>query len=88
MAQKNNNSKKTEKKGKNGRAAKPSLLTRIKTYLNGVKSEMKRVVWPTKKELLNASLIVIGALVFFGVFVAVIDNIVLIPLEALASLGK
>ena len=49
---------------------------------------MKRVVWPTKKELLNASLIVIGALVFFGVFVAVIDNIVLIPLEALASLGK
>ena len=88
MAQKNNNRKKTEKKGKNGRAAKPSLLTRIKTYLNGVKSEMKRVVWPTKKELLNASLIVIGALVFFGVFVAVIDNIVLIPLEALASLGK
>ena len=49
---------------------------------------MKRVVWPTRKELVNASLIVVGALIFFGVFIAIIDNIVLIPLEALAGLGK
>ena len=82
MAQKNSNNKKVEKKGKNGRAAKPSVPTRIKNYLLDVKAEMKRVVWPTKKELLNASLIVVG------VFVAIIDNIVLIPLEALASLGQ
>ena len=88
MAQKNSNNKKVEKKGKNGRAAKPSVPTRIKNYLLDVKAEMKRVVWPTKTELLNASLIVVGALIFFGVFVAIIDNIVLIPLEALASLGQ
>lgn len=77
-----------DKKGKNGKAAKPSLWLRIKNYFKAVKSEMKRVVWPTRKELVNASLIVVGALIFFGVFIAIIDNIVLIPLDALASLGK
>lgn len=88
MAKKKDNKKAQEKKGKNGKAAKPSLITRIKDYFKAVKSEMKRVVWPTRKELLNASVIVVGALIFFGVFIAIIDNIILIPLEALGNLGK
>ena len=88
MAQKKDNKKTAEKRGKNGKAAKPGLGTRIKDYFKAVKAEMKRVVWPTRKELVNASLIVVGALIFFGVFIAIIDNIVLIPLEALAGLGK
>lgn len=85
---KNSGKKAVEKKGKNGKAAKPSLLNRAKDYIKGVRSELKRVVWPTRKELVNASLIVIGALIFFGVFIAIIDNIVLIPLDALAKLGS
>ena len=71
---------------------KPNFFVRagkaIGRYFKEVVGEVKKLSWPTKKELINYSLIVIGALVFFGVFVAVIDNIVLIPLEALASLGK
>ena len=82
------NKKATEKKGANGKAAKPKLTTRIKNYFSAVVSEMKRVVWPTRKELVSASFIVIGALIFFGVFIAIIDNVVIIPLEALASLGN
>ena len=84
----NNAKKAEEKKGKNGKTKKPGLFTCIKDYFKAVKSEMKRVVWPTKQELINASLIVIGALVFFGVFIAIIDNIVIVPLDALASLSK
>jgi len=75
-------------KGKDGRAAKPSRWQRIKNWFKDVKSEMQRVVWPTRPELINASLIVIGALVFFGVFIAIIDNVVIIPLNWIASLGQ
>lgn len=32
---------------------------RISSYLKGVKAEMKKVVWPTKKELFNYTGVVI-----------------------------
>lgn len=65
---------------------KPSLWRRFVNYCKEVKGEMQRVVWPTRPELVNASLIVVGALVFFGVGIAIIDNIIIIPLDAIATL--
>ena len=81
-------SKKKPKKGKDGKAAKPGLGSQIVTYFKNVKSEMQRVIWPTRKELLNASLVVIGALIFFGVLIAIVDNLVIIPLDLISSLGN
>ena len=66
---------------------KPSLWRRFVNYCKEVKGEMQRVVWPPRPELVNASLIVVGALVFFGVGLAIIDNIIIIPLDAIATLG-
>ena len=66
---------------------KPSLWRRFVNYCKEVKGEMQRVVWPTRPALVNASLIVVGALVFFGVGIAIIDNIIIIPLDAIATLG-
>ena len=66
---------------------KPSLWRRFVNYCKEVKGEMQRVVWPTRPELVNASLIVVGALVVFGVGIAIIDNIIIIPLDAIATLG-
>ena len=66
---------------------KPSLWRRFVNYCKEVKGEMQRVVWPTRPGLVNASLIVVGALVFFGVGIAIIDNIIIIPLDAIATLG-
>lgn len=66
---------------------KPRLWRRFVNYCKEVKGEMQRVVWPTRPELVNASLIVVGALVFFGVGIAIIDNIIIIPLDAIATLG-
>ena len=68
--------------------AKPGVFTRIKNWFKDVRSEMQRVVWPTRSELINASMIVIGALVFFGVYIAIIDNVVLIPLNWIATIGS
>lgn len=66
---------------------KPSLWRRFVDYCKAVKGEMQRVVWPTRPELINASLIVVGALVFFGVAIAIVDNIIIIPLDAISTLG-
>ncbi len=78
---------KPQPKGKNGKAPKPALKDRFFAYVKNVKSEMQRVVWPTRPELINASLIVLGALIFFGVFIAIMDNVVIVPLTWIANLG-
>lgn len=49
-------------------------------FLKDVRMEMKRVTWPTKQDVLRWSIVVVVALIFFGVFVAALDNIVITPL--------
>jgi len=56
-----------------GRPEKPSLVARLKGYLKGVVTELKRVVWPTRKEVLNSTVIVLVTLVFFGIFAFIVD---------------
>lgn len=64
--------KKTEKKAK-----KPNRLVQ---FFKDVKAEMKRVTWPTKKDVVRWSFVVVGALLFFGVFVAILDNLIVTPI--------
>lgn len=57
-------------------------------FLSDVRSEMRRVTWPTRQDVLQWSGVVVVALLFFGVFVAVLDNWVVTPiLLAISSLG-
>jgi preprotein translocase subunit SecE len=45
----------------------------IGRFLKDVVSEMKRVTWPTKKELTRYTLIVIGTIIFISIFFVVVD---------------
>lgn len=65
--------KKTTKDKKN---AKPGALARTKKYFAQVRSEMKRVVWPSKKELINYSVTVVVSLIAVGVVIAVLDSVI------------
>ena len=57
-------------------------------FLKDVRAEMKRVTWPTRQDVIRWSGVVVGALVFFGVYVALLDNVVITPaLVALTGLG-
>ena len=57
-------------------------------FFRDVKAEMKRVTWPTRTDVIRWSGVVVGALVFFGVYVAVLDNFIVTPaLVALSGLG-
>ena len=57
-------------------------------FLRDVRAEMKRVTWPDRTDVVRWSGVVVGALVFFGVYTAVLDNVIITPaLVALTGLG-
>ena len=57
--------KKNEKAAKSKKNEKPGFAS--------VKSEMKRVTWPDKKELVNYSVVVCASLIVVGVVIALLD---------------
>ena len=60
----------------------------VKAEISAVRAEMKRVTWPTKQDVLRWSLVVVGALLFFGITVAVLDNLIITPvLVGISGLG-
>ena len=67
--------KKADTKGSEKKpvSKKPGLLARIKTFWKETKSEVKKVVWPTPKQVLNNTLIVIAVVIIAAVFIAVVD---------------
>lgn len=46
-----------------------------KSFLSGVKVEMKKVIWPTKKELINYTVMVIVATIVVMVIIGVADGV-------------
>lgn len=57
-------------------------------FFRDVKAEMKRVTWPTRQDVLRWSGVVVAALLFFGIYVAILDNGIITPiLVALSGLG-
>ena len=57
-------------------------------FLHDVRAEMKRVTWPSRTDVLRWSGVVVAALLFFGIYTAVLDNVIVTPLlVAITSLG-
>lgn len=51
-------------------------------YYNGIKTEMKKVVWPTKKEVVSYTAVVIATCAIFALGFWLIDTGVLAALKA------
>ena len=75
-----------KKDAKKADSKKPGLVERARTYFKGVKSEIKRVTWPTKNELVKYTGAVLGMLVFFGVLIAVVDAVIVTVIYAYQGL--
>jgi preprotein translocase SecE subunit len=67
---------KAAKPGKPSKPAKPNVFARLTGYLRDVRSEMKRVVWPNRAEVINSSVVVVTTLIFFTVFITLTDLVV------------
>ncbi len=42
--------------------------------IRGIKSEFKKIVWPSWKQLVNNTLIVIAFVLIFGIIIALLDT--------------
>jgi len=74
-------------KAKPAKPSKPGVFARLGQYFRDVRSEMKRVVWPQRPEVINSSIVVVVTLLFFVAFTFVVDSIVVQALRLIQNLG-
>ena len=72
------------------KAAKPAKKkpNRIARWFREMKSELKKVQWPTWKQTWNNTLTVIACVIFVGIFLWVFDGVARLVIQALANLAK
>ena len=56
-------------------------------FFRGVKAELKKVVWPTKKELINYTIVVFLVTIFIAFIIYVLDAVFLIRCCTLLDKG-
>jgi preprotein translocase subunit SecE len=52
-------------------------IERMRLFLSEVRNELKRVTWPTQKEVYATTVVVILTSVFFGIYLFALDQILL-----------
>lgn len=72
--------KKAEKK------SKPGIFARTRRWLHDLRVELKKVQWPTGKQTLNNTLIVIACVLVVGVFIWLFDALATRVVSALINL--
>ncbi len=84
-AKKTKEEKAAEKKAKD-KAAKKAKGNRIVRWLREMRSELKKVQWPSWKQILKNTGIVILCVIVIGVFIWVFDAVAHLIIDALMSL--
>ncbi|GAB4339182.1 MAG: preprotein translocase subunit SecE [Candidatus Abyssubacteria bacterium] len=62
------------------------MIKKILDYLKKVKAEMDKVAWPTRKDLVNSTGVVLVLVVIMTVFLGIIDNILVIVITQVLGL--
>ncbi len=66
---------KAKKDKKSEKKSKPGFFARIGKWLKDMKVELKKVVWPTGKQTVNNTLIVIACVIVVGIFIWLFDAV-------------
>jgi preprotein translocase subunit SecE len=74
-------------KSGNGKPSKPNVFARLGQYFRDVRSEMKRVVWPHRPEVINSSMVVIVTLLFFIALTFLVDSLVVQALRLVSQIA-
>lgn len=81
-------SKPAKKDGKPAKKnEKPGLFARIARYFREMRSELRKVAWPTRKQTVNNTLIVIACVLIVGVFIWAFDWLARLLIDALIQLS-
>ena len=86
MAKENAKNIGKETKKRNLAAQQPKKKISVKDYFKGIRIEMKKVVWPTKKELGSYTAVVILTCAFFALAFWAIDSGFLALLKAVLNI--
>lgn len=95
MAKKVKEAKTTNKPDEKAKASKQSNAKdskkkqpgKVAKYFKDLKSELKKVVWPSKKKVINNTSVVLGSIVLMGIFVGLLDTGLFKLLQLVLSLG-
>lgn len=71
-------------RGLSGRREGP--IGRLSQFVRDVRAEMKRVSWPTLNEVRNTTIITLVAVVFFAIYLFLVDRVWVFLLTQLNSL--
>ena len=52
---------------------KPGFFAKAKKFLKELKSEISKIVWPTPKQVLNNTIVVIVVVILSAVFIGLVD---------------
>lgn len=66
---------------------KPGFFARLGKWLRELKSELKKVQWPTRKQTVNNTLVVIACVIVVGIFIWAFDALALAVIKALLHLA-
>ena len=77
-------SQKTEKVQK--KESKPGVFQRAAKWLHELKVEAKKVVWPTPKQVVKNTLIVVACVIVVGVFIWMFDAVAGAGIKAFLNL--
>jgi preprotein translocase subunit SecE len=77
------------KKGADKKAAKTKDTKKggVKKYFKDLRSEIKKVVWPSREKVVNNTGIVIGVMLVCGAALFGIDSLLGLAVNALLSIG-
>ena len=71
---------------------KPNVLVRgfkrVTRYFREMKSELKKVVWPSRKQVIRNTIVVIAVVVVVGVLIWIFDWIAAAVVKALVNLAQ
>lgn len=74
---------------KDAKASKPGLFARIGKWFRELKSELKKVQWPTRQQTINNTVIVIVCCIIVGICIWLFDWLASTVISALLALfGK
>jgi preprotein translocase subunit SecE len=63
-----------------------TLPSRTATFASDVRGEMRKVTWPSKKEVYSTTIIVIISVFFFGFYLFLVDSVLQVAVQRVFSM--
>lgn len=67
---------------------KVNVFARIGRWFREMKSELKKVVWPSKSQMVNNTLVVFACVVVIGIFIWAFDFLAGLVVDGIITLFK